>query len=1693
MRLLPLTVPLVLFPLAYAATGGPDDGSMVYTDSDEADGPSHAWLDASGGEAHALGDDDTVTVDLPFTFDFYGTGWEEVTISSNGALFFQGASPLSTGICPDTATTWTGIAAYWDDLAAGTVHTETFGTYPWRTFVVSWDGASHADVAGSSGRFQVWLLEGRSEAVVVLDDTTWGDPAHDDGATATIGTNGPEGGLAWSCNTAFSAGSTVWFADQHARPDRAEVLTDDIDDPWTGQDTFDYAGRALATGDINGDGTDDLLVGTQDRDAGEVALIYRPDVGDNLANADATFTGETADDAYGAALLATDFDADGQDDFVIGAPGNDDAGNRAGAIYVWAGGSWSGTNTTTDADATWTGPSTTAAAGTALGAGDVDGDGYVDLVVGAPTADTAATDAGAFYVVYGVGAVPTGTSGASAADATFLGDDAADQLGSAFAVGDLDGDGADEIVTAALFADDGATDAGSVYWVAGGTYSGTYDIAGDADCQFSTPGPSARLGASLLAADIDGSGLLDLVVGGPTEDGAYSDGGNAYVFADPGATCPLAANLASATIQGARASAQLGGTLSAGDLDGDGVDDLVIGAPNMTYAGSSGGAVYVFTTAPTGTVSASTADHVVGGSGSAAALGTALAVAANPSGPATVVATAPYDSVGYSSDGAVYQWTWRPDFLDDDGDGFVSAVAGGNDCDDAQAAAYPDGTDTFGDSVDGDCDGWVDGEVRVRADADEFAWDLDDVGGGATETYGFETYGDGDDVASYGSLTFAGDIVADDLVYGAAAVDGIAARVVTGGSVGIAFADPVDALSLRVLDPDDDFTLAATGPGGAVVTGYEFALSGDDRTGGLYRGFTFAGEVTAVTLTAAGTDGFGLDAIEVAWAADSDRDGDGFSDADGDCDDTDGAVHPGATEDLSNGVDDDCDGIVDAGDATAYTSASAWEAAAAVDPSTVIDFEDRSAAEVVDDQYLDLGVLFDGALVAASDVDGTSPHGGLAAVGSASTTILFDEDQTALALYLLDGDVSFTVQAYDDGVLYYTSTVTPSSGDAFYGLVYDLSIDELVITGADTWALDDLVFAELGLDDADGDGQTEREGDCDDADATAYDGAEETWYDGVDQDCAGGDDFDADGDGSAYPDDCDDTDPDTNPSASETYYDGVDSNCDGLSDYDADEDGHDDLSFGGDDCDDGDATVSPDATEVWYDGVDQDCAGDDDDDADGDGFPIDGSIGGSDCDDTDGTISPDAEEIWYDGVDQDCSGSGTSDYDADGDGYDADAWGGDDCDDTEVSAYPGATGEVCYDGVDTDCGGEDDFDCDADGYASEDWGGDDCDDADDTVSPAATDPMGDGVDTNCDGGPEYDFDGDGYDGEANGGTDCDDADDTVSPGVAELCYDGVDQNCDDWDDDDCDLDGYASDSHGGTDCDDTVGGINPGMTDFPYDGIDSDCDGDSEYDVDGDGHTTAFYGGDDCDDSDASVYPGATDACYDGVDADCGGEDDDDCDGDGYAAEGTGGLDCDDTDAAISPAAIEVEGDGIDQDCDGEDVLVCTDCDADGFASDVDCDDTDADVYPGATDRYYDGVDANCDGASDYDADTDGADAIAWGGGDCDDADAAVTPTNTNDPCGGGDEDCDGTLDEDCDTGGETGDDTGDTDTDLPDDTGPDTRDTAVDWRPDPDELTEPKYDESATGCGCDTPGSSGAGALAIAVAGLALVRRRRG
>jgi hypothetical protein len=505
-----------------------------------------------------------------------------------------------------------------------------------------------------------------------------------------------------------------------------------------------------------------------------------------------------------------------------------------------------------------------------------------------------------------------------------------------------------------------------------------------------------------------------------------------------------------------------------------------------------------------------------------------------------------------------------------------------------------------------------------------------------------------------------------------------------------------------------------------------------------------------------------------------------------DCDDTNAAINPGATE-YCDGVDDDCDGIVDDDCAFLDTDLDGY--------SEAIDCDDTNPdvhpdAEEVCDDGLDNDC--DGIELDCDDVDND---------GDGQTENEGDCDDANPAIY--SGAAENCGNGYDDNC----------DGDVDYN--------------------DDDCRGYLDLD---LDGYTGAT-DCDDADTSINPGATDVCDNGIDEDCSGSDlvcaDVDIDLDGYPAATDCDETDASIHPDAEEVCGDGVDQDCDGVDTecppeepgpaMDMDGDGY--STADGFDCDDTDATVYPGATEDAN-GIDDDCDGIIDEgtdlfDDDGDGY----SEAAGDCDDADPNIYPGAYE-YCDGVDNDCDGTVDeaaaldaltwyADMDSDGFGdlfESAPACtqpvgysiGFDDCDDTDSSVHPYAT-EYCN-GADDDCDGDVDegiamaiwyTDVDSDGYGDDSTAftsclyeagmvlvGGDCDDAETDIHPWAEEVCDDGVDQDCDGtdeacppapAPGTDADGDGWTVE---GGDCDDGNPLINPLALDACESGVDEDCD---------------------------------------------------------------------------------------------------------------------------------------------------------------------------------------------------------------------------------------------------------------------------------------------------------------------------
>lgn len=522
----------------------------------------------------------------------------------------------------------------------------------------------------------------------------------------------------------------------------------------------------------------------------------------------------------------------------------------------------------------------------------------------------------------------------------------------------------------------------------------------------------------------------------------------------------------------------------------------------------------------------------------------------------------------------------------------------------------------------------------------------------------------------------------------------------------------------------------------------------------------------------------------------ADVDGDGFSEAEGDCNDDNDQTFPGATE-ACDGLDQDCDDVVDEdngrlwyldGDADGFGDPETFTESCTLELTNYVlesgDCQDKDPEINPEAEEICDGV--------DQNCDGEIDEGHL-------TQWYLDQD----------GDGYGDPSTLEEGC--------ESPGEAYVSNDFDCD---------DT----DPLANDLGLDDCDG-----RDNDCD---GQVDESPEVLWY--LDAD---GDGYGEEGDALAsctaiegrvgLGTDCDDTSADIRPSAQEVC-DGLDNDCDGVVDVDA----LDRLTWYADT--DGDGHGVPDSVTLS-------CT-----------QPTLTSEKDDDCDDADASVSPSADE-YCDGIDNNCDGKVDEDTaidastyysDVDGDGY-GDVGNGKaacsqpsgfvaddtDCDDGRAESNPGAS-EVC-DGRDNDCNGDVDdaaidqldwyLDSDGDGYGDSSnrstsctapsgyvSASTDCDDADASISPAGLEVCGDGTDNDCDGSADeddasdastwyLDSDSDGYgasssgsktsctepSGYVSGDDDCDDADSAISPAASEVCDDGIDDDCDGTPDDGC--------------------------------------------------------------------------------------------------------------------------------------------------------------------------------------------------------------------------------------------------------------------------------------------------------------------
>ncbi len=391
-----------------------------------------------------------------------------------------------------------------------------------------------------------------------------------------------------------------------------------------GDDNGDNAGFSLAQGHIDGDNYYDLIIGAYKADpsgrtdAGEVYIIYGKEYVSepwdlSTTAADIVIYGESAYDQCGYAVACGDINEDSYDDIIIGAPM---ANSGKGKVYVIFGSDTPSSTydlSTTPANITIDGEGAGDHLGHALASKvDFNGDGYHDIIIGAPYADpippplgpqfiAERTDAGTVYIIFG-SFTPPSTIDLSTTDAdiTIMGENINDNCGWSVGSGQIKQMRGDILIGAPYADPGGRVDAGKVYVIYGtDSPASIIDLQSDADTTISGAAAGDNLGWAVEIGDANGDSYGELLMGAPCADpSARSYAGTVYVVFGSSISLPSSIDFsitdADVEIYGASAGDKLGYAISGTEVNLDGFGDGIFGAPFASPGGrTSAGEVYV--------------------------------------------------------------------------------------------------------------------------------------------------------------------------------------------------------------------------------------------------------------------------------------------------------------------------------------------------------------------------------------------------------------------------------------------------------------------------------------------------------------------------------------------------------------------------------------------------------------------------------------------------------------------------------------------------------------------------------------------------------------------------------------------------------------------------------------------------------------------------------------------------------------------------------------------------------------------------------------------------------------------------------------------------------------------------------------------------------------------------------------------
>ena len=339
-------------------------------------------------------------------------------------------------------------------------------------------------------------------------------------------------------------------------------------------------GWGVALGDVNGDGYADIVIGANEVNADEIntfagaAYVFYSTgpqgipSGDDTA-ADVVLSGTEQGREFGESVAVADVNGDGYGDIAVGA------GSKGGGVYVFHSAGDSGVATGTVADANTSLEDGLGNFGWAVAAGDLNGDGYADVVAGNPNSGS-----GVVRILYSAG-----TDGIALNTLTVLtGTGTRSAFGSSLAIGDVNGDG---------YGDLGVAATGKAYLFYSTGKAGVVE-ADDTGADATLAGAIADGYLAVAAGDINGDGFADIVIG---DHDAGSKLGQAEAFYSAGSKGIASAQAADADaiLVGTVEDNAFGFGVAVTDLDGDGYADVVAGAGRLTFEVAA--RVYVFQSA----------------------------------------------------------------------------------------------------------------------------------------------------------------------------------------------------------------------------------------------------------------------------------------------------------------------------------------------------------------------------------------------------------------------------------------------------------------------------------------------------------------------------------------------------------------------------------------------------------------------------------------------------------------------------------------------------------------------------------------------------------------------------------------------------------------------------------------------------------------------------------------------------------------------------------------------------------------------------------------------------------------------------------------------------------------------------------------------------------------------------------------